>query len=98
MTLQIVQMYLLHPVLFGGNTANGTFDAISWGPIQNGEIPSSISATDTSCLLYQLATQSVPSSLNGVLTPSVDALTLIATKLEPQFGKFVRLMCHIHAC
>ena len=85
-TSEILKMYLLHPVLFGGNTADGSFDAISFGSIKNGKISSSISATDTSCLLYQLATGSVPSSLNGVITPTVKALSLILTKVTPQFA------------
>lgn len=84
-TAEILAQYLEYPVLFGGNTASGSFDAINFGSIQNGKISASISAKDTSCLLYQLATQSVPSYLNGVITPTVDALTFIATKLDPSF-------------
>lgn len=84
-TNQILEMYLLHPVLFGGNTASGSFDTISFGSIKNGKISSSISAKDTSCLLYQLSTGSVPSSLNGVLTPTVKALAFIASKVTPSF-------------
>ena len=84
-TNQIVQMYLLHPVLFGGNTADGSFDTINFGAIKDGKISPNISPTDTSCLLYQLATQSVPSSLNGVITPTEQALEFIATKVSPQF-------------
>jgi len=84
-TSQIVQMYLLHPVLFGGNTASGSFDAINFGAIKDGKISANIDGPTTSCLLYQLATQSVPSYLNGVITPSVDALNLLAAKVAPQF-------------
>lgn len=84
-TQEILHMYLENPVLFGGNTASGSFDTINFGAIQNGTISSSINAADTSCLLYQLATQSVPSYLNGVITPSVDALSFIASKVAPQF-------------
>jgi hypothetical protein len=84
-TNEILKMYLLHPVLFGGNTASGSFDTINFGAIQDGKISSSISAKDTSCLLYQLATQSVPGYLNGVITPTVKALEFVATKVSPQF-------------
>ncbi|KAK3643368.1 hypothetical protein LTR56_006438 [Elasticomyces elasticus] len=81
-TLEIVSMYLENPVLFGGNTADGSFDALNFGAIKNGTISASISPKDTSCLLYQLATgQVMPSSLNGVITPTVDALTFALTKL-----------------
>ena len=84
-TAQIVAMYLQNPVLFGGNTASGSFDAINFGAIKNGTISPSITPAQTSCLLYQLATQSVPSYLNGVITPSVAALSFIATKVSPSF-------------
>lgn len=82
-TTQILEMYLLDPVLFGGNTANGTFDALpNFGEIQNGML---VSGPNTACLLYQLATQSVPSYLNGLITPTVEALSFIASKVAPQF-------------
>ena len=84
-TTHILEMYLLHPVLFGGNTASGSFDTLSFGSIKNGSISSSLDAADTSCLLYQLATGSIPSSLNGVITPTVKALAFVATKLSPSF-------------
>jgi hypothetical protein len=32
-----------------------------------------------------LATKSVPSDANGVLTPTVDALNFVASKVAPQF-------------
>ncbi|KAK6438870.1 hypothetical protein LTR95_004934 [Oleoguttula sp. CCFEE 5521] len=82
-TQEILAMYLENPVQFGGNTGPGTFNAISFNSIQNGKISSSISAKDTACLLYQLATERVPSSLNGFVTPTVQALSLVATKLGP---------------
>lgn len=83
-TTEIVAMYLEHPVLFGGATGDGTFDALpSFGSsITNG----SLSLANTECLLYQLATQSVPSYLNGVITPTVNALTLVQQKLGAQFA------------
>jgi len=85
-TAQILEMYLLDPVLFGGNTASGSFDVVTFGSIKNGTLPKGLDATDTSCLLYQLATQSVPSYLNGVITPTVSALTFILTKVSPSFA------------
>ena len=84
-TSQILEMYLLNPVLFGGNTASGHFDTINFGPIQDGKISPSISAADTQCLLFMLATQSVPSELNGLITPTVKALAFVESKLSPQF-------------
>ncbi|KAF2422624.1 Cloroperoxidase [Tothia fuscella] len=85
-TTEILAMYLKNPVLFGGATGPGTFNALpKFGSIKDGKLGSGLSATDTSCLLYQLATQSIPSSLNGVITPSFNALTFVATKISPSF-------------
>jgi len=83
-TTEILAMYLENPVLFGGNTAAGSFDALNFGSIQNGKIPANISPQVTSCLLYQLATQSIPSYANGVITPSVAALDFVVSKLGTQ--------------
>lgn len=80
---EIVAMYLENPVLFGGNTADGAFDAISFGSIQNGTLDASVNGADTTCLLYQLLTGPIPSSLNGIITPTVDALSLVGSLLDP---------------
>nr|AQA29370.1 hypothetical protein 77 [Fulvia fulva] len=81
---EILKMYLLKPVPFGGNTAAGTFNVINFGAIQNGTIDQAVGLDPKvgACLLYQLLTERVPSYLNGLITPSVDALSLIATKLS----------------
>ncbi|KAI5365986.1 Putative chloroperoxidase [Septoria linicola] len=87
-TEQIVAMYLLAPVQFGGNTAAGSFNGLpsNFGAIRNGTISPSITPAETSCLLYQLATGQVPSSLNGVVTPTVEALAFFAKNVAPSFG------------
>lgn len=87
-TNQIVQMYLLEPVLFGANVAKGDFDGLGdFGSfIQGGKL--SVPAPDgasVGCLLYQLATERVPASLNGIITPTVDAINLITSKVAPAF-------------
>lgn len=79
---EILAMYLLKPVPFGGNTAAGTFDVINFGSIQNGTISPGVDPKVGACLLYQLLTERVPSYLNAVVTPSVDALSFVATKLS----------------
>lgn len=85
-TREILALYLANPVLFGGNTADGKFDTVDFaGVIENGTLAVGADPADTTCLLYQLATQSVPSSLNGVLTPTVEGLGLVAEKVVPQF-------------
>lgn len=81
-TLEIVAMYLEHPVLFGGATADGGFDALpTFGTsISNG----TLNVANTECLLYQLATSSIPSYLNGIITPTVEALSFVESKLGSQ--------------
>ena len=81
-TLEIVAMYLEHPVLFGGATGNGGFDAL---PTFGTDITKgTLNVANTECLLYQLATQSVPSYLNGVITPTVEALSFVQSKIGAQ--------------
>lgn len=76
-------MYLLDPVLFGGNTAAGAFDVIDFSDmIKDGKLTSPVNAQVTSCLLYQLLTERLPSYLNSVITPTVNTLSFIATKLS----------------
>lgn len=82
---QIFQMYALHPVPFGGNTGPGTYDVIDAPGISQGNLTLS-SPNDVSCFLYQLATERIPQSLNGFITPTVDALAFAASKLNPIFS------------
>ncbi|PQE04957.1 heme-thiolate peroxidase aromatic peroxygenase like protein [Rutstroemia sp. NJR-2017a BBW] len=81
-TVEILAQYLEYPVLFGGATGNGGFDTINFGSmIKDGKLISPPDAATSACFLYQLATQSIPSSLNGVVTPTVQAITLLLSKL-----------------
>ena len=87
-TLQIVAQYARYPIEFGGNTGDGTFDAVSFGSIKNGKLVTP-NAQAVSCLLYQLLSSTVPVSLDSVLTPSVAAIDLIVNKvgvLKNQLG------------
>lgn len=80
---QILSMYLLNPVQFGGNTADGVFDVIDFSNlISNGTIDAGLDPKVTSCLLYQLATERVPSYLNSIVTPTVEALSFVTSKLS----------------
>jgi hypothetical protein len=81
-TTEIVAQYLEYPVLFGGSTGNGGFDLLNFNNIQNGTLVAA-PGPETLCLLYQLATQSVPSYLNSLITPAVDALSFVLSKLGP---------------
>merc|ERR1712072_220924 len=83
-TREIVAMYLVEPVLFGGNTGPNSFNTLNFDNIEDGKLSVGVDAADTSCLLYQLATQSVPSYLNGVITPTVEALSFVAKQIGPE--------------
>jgi hypothetical protein len=84
-TAEILAQYLEYPVLFGGNTGNGGFDALNFGSsIKDGKLAKPDASTIL-CLLYQLTTERIPSSLNGFVTPTVKAIAFAATKLNPLF-------------
>ncbi|CZR51721.1 uncharacterized protein PAC_01598 [Phialocephala subalpina] len=83
---EILAQYLEYPVLFGGATGNGGFDLLNFNSIKNGSLVAA-PGPETACLLYQLATQSVPSYLNSIITPTIDALNFVTNKVAPQFEK-----------
>lgn len=84
---EILAQYLANPVLFGGNTGDGTFDLISYGAIQNGTLATP-TQNGVGCLMYMLLTQNVPSSLNAVSVPATSLLNQIAQKINPGFVNF----------
>ncbi|KAL8707502.1 MAG: hypothetical protein Q9220_007492 [cf. Caloplaca sp. 1 TL-2023] len=82
-TAEIVAQYLKYPVLFGGNVGKGNFDALSYGPISNGNLAAT--QQNVLCLLYQLATDNVPSSLSTVLELPLQVVAWAAGELNPVF-------------
>jgi hypothetical protein len=83
---QILAMYLKAPKLFGGNIGVNNFDGLgTFGKIQGGELPNDATAGDVLCLLYQLATMAVPSSLSTVTDITAAALNFSVGKLNPVF-------------
>ncbi|CAG8953597.1 hypothetical protein HYFRA_00010056 [Hymenoscyphus fraxineus] len=78
-TEEILAMYLKYPVLFGGRIDGGEFQPVSYGSIQNGILGGT--GSGTVCLLYQIATGQVPSSLNGVLAPVLGIVQFATRKL-----------------
>ena len=83
---QIIALYLAYPTLFGGNVGQGNFDALSFGAIQDGKLDTS---TDSVlCLIYQFATDDVPSSLSGVLELPLEVVQFAAGKLNPIFQNY----------
>ena len=83
---EIAALYLAYPVLFGGNVGQGNFDALSFSSIQNGKLDTSTNSL--LCLIYQLATDDVPSSLSGVLELPLEVVQFAAGKLNPIFQNF----------
>jgi hypothetical protein len=86
-TLEILAQYVQYPKLFGGNVGTNNFDALStpFGIITDGKLPSAATASDILCLLYQLGTQAVPSSLSVVTDIPLSLLNWSAGKLNPVF-------------
>jgi hypothetical protein len=86
-TNEILAQYLMYPKLFGGNIGKNNFNGLStpFGIIQDGKLPDAATASDILCLLYQLATMSVPSSLSTVTDITADALNFSVGKLNPLF-------------
>ena len=80
---EILAQYLEYPVLFGGNTGDGTFDLLpEFGYIKNGNL-SFPQAANVGCLLFQPLSERVPSGLNTFISPTLDALNLILSKIAP---------------
>lgn len=86
-TTQILEMYLKYPKLFGGNVGTNNFDALStpFGIITDGKLPNDATAGDVLCLLYQLGTMGVPSSLSLITDITAGALDFSVGKLNPVF-------------
>ncbi|USW58161.1 Putative chloroperoxidase [Septoria linicola] len=85
---EIAAQYFLHPVAFGGNTGKpNTFVGIgSQGPyISNSTIPGS--PQGVACLLYQVATENIPSAIGGYGEPTTPAANLnwMRQMLNPVF-------------
>ena len=84
---EILAQYLAYPVLFGGNAGPGNFDALSFGSIVNGNL-TDLSTDAVLCLIYQIATEKVPSSLTGVLDLPLEVIEWVGGKLNPVFKNF----------
>ncbi|KAF2745595.1 Cloroperoxidase [Sporormia fimetaria CBS 119925] len=72
----IIALYTPYPVGFGGNI-DGKFVGIDFPPYIVGGSSNVSTPADVSCLLYQVISQPFPSSLNGVITPVVEALSTL---------------------
>ncbi len=80
-SVEIVAQYLKYPVLFGGNTGKGNFNALNFGAITNGKWDATTKGA--LCLLYQIATDNVPGSLSGVSALPLEVVSWAAGKLNP---------------
>ena len=77
----LLAMYLENPVLFGGNTADGSFDGIDFGAIKKGKLDLDLSVNGALCLVYQLLAWPIPGPANGILNIGKDAVALITSLL-----------------
>jgi hypothetical protein len=85
-TREILALYLKAPKLFGGNVGVNNFDALgSFGAITEGQLPNDATAGTILCLLYQLGTMAVPSSVSTVTDITADILNFTVGKLNPIF-------------
>ena len=81
----IVTMYGQNPVLFGGNTGNGGFDALNFSAIKNGKLDVGLDATTVLCFISQLLVAPVPGLLNGVAKVASGTLELVASTVGDIF-------------
>jgi hypothetical protein len=82
---EIVAMYAAHPVLLGGNAGAGNFVPLTLTgsgtlPVINGVF--NATPQNVICLLYQIATNFVPNSLDLPLTITDDIVNFISGKLN----------------
>ena len=86
-TLEILALYTKYPKLFGGNVGTNNFDALStpFGIIRDEKLPDDVTAKDLTCLLYQLGTMAVPSTLSTVTDTTSAALVWTVEELNPVF-------------
>jgi hypothetical protein len=86
-TNEILAMYIKYPKLFGGNVGKNNFDALStpFDIIVDGKLPSDVTASQLTCLLYQLGVMGVPSTLSTVTDITGAVLDFSIGKLNPVF-------------
>ncbi|KAF2231593.1 Cloroperoxidase [Viridothelium virens] len=89
---QIFEMYSMYPVGIGGSV-NGTFVGIDFPPYVQGGNLTAAKPSDLACLLYQFVAGPIPSSLNGFVEPSVQALQAALTAIGGE--AFTNLGCPI---
>lgn len=84
---EIVAQYAQYPKLFGGNVGKNNFNALpsAFGILADGKLPTNVSPDNLLCLLYQLATQDVPSSLSITTDLTLNIISWTVGKLNPVF-------------
>ncbi|KZO92419.1 Cloroperoxidase [Calocera viscosa TUFC12733] len=87
--VQLNLLYLESPVLFGGNTGVGNFDALGTitSLITGGTYTPPPTPQELLCLVYQLVTDDDPDSLDHLLDLPLDVLNFAINKLDPVFGQ-----------
>ncbi|KUJ12795.1 Cloroperoxidase [Mollisia scopiformis] len=89
---QISAMYGAHPVGIGGNV-DGAFVGLDFPPYIEGGNLTAATPADYACFLYQLISGPIPSSLNSVITPLVEALEFVLVEVGGE--TFTNLGCPV---
>lgn len=85
---QIIAMYLLHPVPFGGNIGRNNFNGLNFDTyIKDGKLNSDTPA-NAMCLIYQALTGGFPAELGQLINIPVAVQSAITAKLLPMSQNF----------
>jgi hypothetical protein len=87
---QILLMYGAHPVGIGGN-ANGVFIGLDFPPYIEGGNFTAVTPQAVACFLYQFVSVPIPSTLNGIITPTVEVLQAVLVAIGGE--AFTNLGC-----
>ncbi|RMY64437.1 hypothetical protein D0863_09821 [Hortaea werneckii] len=81
--IQIVEMYLMNPVLFGGNVGRNNFNGLNFGAyIKDGKLNTDL-GDNTLCLVYQALTGGFPSELGQLINLPVALVNAMTAKIAP---------------
>ncbi|KAM3417990.1 hypothetical protein BST61_g6201 [Cercospora zeina] len=85
---EILQMYLLNPVLFGGNVGPNNFNGLNSGEaIQDGTLVDTAPGA-AACLIYQAIASGFPATFGEAINTPVDILNRITDRLAPFASNF----------
>ncbi|RMY92483.1 hypothetical protein D0861_02465 [Hortaea werneckii] len=81
--IQIIEMYLMNPVLFGGNVGRNNFNGLNFSTyIQDGKLNTDL-GDNALCLIYQALTGGFPSQLGQVINLPVALVNAMTAEIAP---------------